>query len=206
MSVLDRLSWLSTCAWSRRTCGNCLLKIVFTQRLASGGQRYLRLMDAGRLSPVCNCSTSKPKRSSQQRSGIIMSMHLFEFQHPAMSTQRELRLLVGYESGAVTLWGYLEDYRRKSIEGIGWRAIWATKLHAESGMRYASIPSAICWTIELPSYVDGRDTRLHDRTHSLSRSPCRPLRHRGQQNSLTSVVFPSAHTGVERGNVHRRKL
>ncbi|EIN03764.1 WD40 repeat-like protein [Punctularia strigosozonata HHB-11173 SS5] len=76
---------------------------------------------------------STPAIDGRGEYGIIMSMHLFEYQHPATSTQRDLRLLLGYESGAVTLWSYTRDWHQKSIEGMGWESRWTAKLHVESG-------------------------------------------------------------------------
>src|SRR4051794_6753688 len=66
-------------------------------------------------------------------SGILMSIHLFEWQHPSISDRRLLRLLAGYENGSVTLWQKNATDRDRTVEGRGWDSIWSVKLHVESG-------------------------------------------------------------------------
>ena len=68
-----------------------------------------------------------------------MSMHLFfGTSESATSTsaqqndRNELRLLCAYENGGVTLWRYANSGKQVSVEGLGWEAVWAVKLHADT--------------------------------------------------------------------------
>lgn len=63
-----------------------------------------------------------------------MSMHLFEQSHPNVPDRPQLRLLCSYENGSVTLWAFRRMDKFTSVEGVGWDALWSSKLHVESGM------------------------------------------------------------------------
>ena len=65
--------------------------------------------------------------------GILMSLHLFEAQHPNASGQAQLRLACGYENGGVMIYGFTSKDRLTSIEGRGWEMLLTVKLHVESG-------------------------------------------------------------------------
>lgn len=84
----------------------------------------------------------KVSTHSKDRTGMIMSLHLF-FAHqtesesvPSSSKTRvdELRLLCGYENGGVTLRRYAGTDRQMSVDGKGWEVIWYVRLHLESVM------------------------------------------------------------------------
>lgn len=65
--------------------------------------------------------------------GIIMALHLFKTQHPSNSNRAQLRLLVAYENGGVTLFAFTRAGMDTSVEGVGWDRVWTTKLHVETG-------------------------------------------------------------------------
>ncbi|TDL25682.1 WD-40 repeat-containing protein [Rickenella mellea] len=69
----------------------------------------------------------------EKKTGILMSIHLFDIQHPSASGRRLLRLLSAYENGSVTLWNNPSE-RETSVEGRGWEALWTAKRHVESVM------------------------------------------------------------------------
>ncbi|KIK57640.1 hypothetical protein GYMLUDRAFT_228597 [Collybiopsis luxurians FD-317 M1] len=80
-------------------------------------------------------------RSGENATGIIMSLHIFEQEVSSSSTDSsstilpELRILIAYESGTVTLRRYPIDCKKPvSVEGKGWEVIWETKLHQEAIM------------------------------------------------------------------------
>ncbi|KAK0245425.1 WD-40 repeat-containing protein [Armillaria nabsnona] len=65
-----------------------------------------------------------------QATGIIMSLHLFEY-------NGALRILIAYESGNVALREFDKSDRTTSVEGLGWKVLWKVKLHAEAIMAMA---------------------------------------------------------------------
>lgn len=72
------------------------------------------------------------------KSGIIMSMHLFypsaDSSSPSTSNASQVHLMCAYEDGGVTLGRYTQTDRLKSVQGAGWEAIWSVKLHTETIM------------------------------------------------------------------------
>lgn len=62
-----------------------------------------------------------------------MAVHLFRAPHPASSERSQLRLLMGYENGGVSLFTYGKAEKERSVEGTGWEKLWSSKLHMESG-------------------------------------------------------------------------
>ncbi|KAH7915635.1 WD40-repeat-containing domain protein [Hygrophoropsis aurantiaca] len=85
--------------------------------------------------PITNFSDGR----SGSKTGIIMSMHLFQpdgTSQPSSSSSNEqnLRILCAYENGSVILRKYTTPGKKTSVEGIGWEAIWSHKLHVESVM------------------------------------------------------------------------
>ncbi|TFK49603.1 WD-40 repeat-containing protein [Heliocybe sulcata] len=81
---------------------------------------------------------------------IIMSMHLFQ------SADAELRILMGYEDGSVSLSRYARKDKKTSVEGIGWEAIWTTKLHLESVMALAVTPDNTVALTASADHIIGR--------------------------------------------------
>ncbi|KAI9568290.1 WD40-repeat-containing domain protein [Boletus coccyginus] len=74
---------------------------------------------------------------SGNKSGIIMSMHVYYSPLTSPSTsraQRELRLLCGYEDGGVVLRRCTTPEGRQTVEGKGWEVVWKSRLHVESVM------------------------------------------------------------------------
>lgn len=74
---------------------------------------------------------------SGNKSGIIMSMHLFHSASSAPSSSmsaRELRLLCAYEDGSVVLRKRTVPENKQTVEGRGWEVVWKSKLHVESVM------------------------------------------------------------------------
>lgn len=61
-----------------------------------------------------------------------MSLHLFED-----FSASDLRLLLAYESGAVTLFA-TADVWQKTVGGKSWQRLWNVKAHVESGWFFVS--------------------------------------------------------------------
>ena len=77
-----------------------------------------------------------------------MSVCLMQTVQP--DTERpQLRLLCAYEDGGVTLWAYTNTEKELSIEGIGWDALWTSKLHVEASKytegRYIPLTNMMSW-------------------------------------------------------------
>ncbi|EPQ52637.1 WD-40 repeat-containing protein [Gloeophyllum trabeum ATCC 11539] len=88
------------------------------------------------------------------KSGIIMSMHLF------LTDTGELRILLGYENGAVTMWRYSRTDNETSVEGVGWESIWSHKLHLESVMAMAVTPdNSVALTVSADHIIGRYDLR-----------------------------------------------
>ncbi|KIY49209.1 WD-40 repeat-containing protein [Fistulina hepatica ATCC 64428] len=99
------------------------------------------------------------------KTGIIMSLHLFyaDRSHQVASIP-ELRLLVGYEHGGVTLRRYATPEKARSVEGKGWETLWHVNLHAESVMAMrVSKDNRLALTVSADNIV-GRYDLLADST------------------------------------------
>ncbi|KAF8704698.1 WD40 repeat-like protein, partial [Rhizoctonia solani] len=64
------------------------------------------------------------------KTGVVMSLHVSQ-------TESYMRVLVGYESGNVTLWIRRLSDSSRSIEGNGWNSVWNVKNHLEAVMGMA---------------------------------------------------------------------
>ncbi|KAL1730022.1 WD40-repeat-containing domain protein [Schizophyllum commune] len=72
------------------------------------------------------------------KTGIIMSLHLFRTTAPTSSpSTSNLRLLSAYEHGGVILRQCTAPVGQKTVEGKGWDVVWSSKVHAESIMAMA---------------------------------------------------------------------
>ena len=73
--------------------------------------------------------------------GILMALHLFR-------KSDDLHLLSAYESGEVALRRCVAA-TDKTIEGIGWDALWTSKLHVEASKytegRYIPLTNMMSW-------------------------------------------------------------
>lgn len=65
-----------------------------------------------------------------------MSIHLFyppaDLSLPSTSNASPIHLICAYEDGGVILRKYTQTDRLKSVQGVGWEAIWSVKLHTET--------------------------------------------------------------------------
>ncbi|GAW01300.1 WD-40 repeat-containing protein [Lentinula edodes] len=80
---------------------------------------------------------SENGRTGEDPTGIIMSLHIFETTSSSPQLSKvtpELRILIAYESGDVTLRRYANIERQASVEGKDWEVIWNTKIHQEAIM------------------------------------------------------------------------
>lgn len=64
-----------------------------------------------------------------------MAQHLFAAPQEA-KPKPQLRLLVGYEGGNVSLFARTDAFLDRSIEGQTWDALWNVKVHVESGTAF----------------------------------------------------------------------
>ncbi|KAJ3934824.1 MAG: WD40-repeat-containing domain protein [Lentinula lateritia] len=80
---------------------------------------------------------SENGRTGEDPTGIIMSLHIFETTSSSPQSSKvtpELRILIAYESGDITLRRYANIERQASVEGKDWEVIWNTKIHQEAIM------------------------------------------------------------------------
>lgn len=66
-----------------------------------------------------------------------MSLHIFETTSSSPQSSKvtpELRILIAYESGDITLRRYANIERQASVEGKDWEVIWNTKIHQEASV------------------------------------------------------------------------
>ncbi|KZT02625.1 WD-40 repeat-containing protein [Laetiporus sulphureus 93-53] len=100
--------------------------------------------------------------------GIIMSLHLYEVEHPHVSGRKQLRLLCAYENGSVTMWGYTRLDKETSVEGIGWDSLWNVKLHVESVMAMAvSRDGSLALTVSADHLIGRYDLQAADGSSHL---------------------------------------
>lgn len=101
----------------------CMLESVN----APNRQYSLEMAEAEKIPPV-PLSTICVNNSQPTYPGIIMALHVFE----TSSSSPELRILIAYENGTVTLRRYINLEKAYSVEGQGWEIIWDAKLHQEA--------------------------------------------------------------------------
>ncbi|KAH9843518.1 WD-40 repeat-containing protein, partial [Rhodofomes roseus] len=125
---------------------------------------------------------------STNSTGIIMSMHLYENTHPHTSGRTSLRLLCGYENGAVTCWGYTRTDKETSIEGIGWDALWNVRLHVESVMAMAvSRDNSFALTVSADHLIGRYDIRTIEEDNADADTACTAHRTKHPGNASIDI-------------------
>lgn len=102
-----------------------------------------------------------------------MALHVFE----TSSSSPELRILIAYENGTVTLRRYANPEKAYSVEGQGWEIIWDAKLHQEAS-ESNFISSSVDQNIHLKVHSHGHASVVRQQTgaHGLCRPSNRSIR------------------------------